>query len=97
MNPLQMMKQAHDMYRKMREVSSKLEKQEFEGESGHGKVKIVMTGKFVAKRISLMPDVLSDKKIETLLIAAINDVCSKISKATEEETKNATGGFKLPF
>jgi DNA-binding YbaB/EbfC family protein len=100
MNIQQIMKQAQNMQKKMQEEENKLAQQDFEGSAGGDSIKITMTGKRVTKSVSIDPSLIvpEDKDVlEDLLMVALNDVNTKIDKASEASVSSATGGFKLPF
>ena len=106
MNLQKMMKQAQDVQNKMGEMQARLEEEETEGSSGGGMVKIVMSGKGSAKRLSVDASLLKAEEkemLEDLIVAAINDAKTKIdSRAAQEMSKLASGlglppGMKLPF
>ena len=87
-------------------LQSKMEQQEFSGESGNGAVKIVMTGKGVPVSISVDKSVVDPDDVETLedlLLVAMKNVRENIDNhmASEmEKMQSSLGlppGFKLPF
>ena len=51
MNIQGLMKQAQMMQKKMQEEQQRLEQEEFEGVSGGGMVKVVLSGKFTMKKM----------------------------------------------
>ena len=105
MNIQGIMKQAQMMQKRMEETQAKLAQQEVEGSSGAGMVKVVMTGKFETKKISLDKSLINPDEIdilEDLIVAAINDARTKADKLMEDGMKEVTGGvnlggLKLPF
>ncbi len=104
-----LMKQAQAMQENMQKMQAKLAELEVEGVSGAGLVKVVMTGKHDARRVSIDPSLLTgasddDKEmLEDLIAAAINDAVRKIEETVQEKMASATAGlplppgFKLPF
>jgi len=105
MNIQGIMKQAQMMQKRMEETQAKLAQQEVEGSSGAGMVKVVMTGKFETKKISLDKSLINPEEIdilEDLIVAAVNDARAKADKLMEDGMKEVTGGvnlggLKLPF
>lgn len=94
-----MMKQAQQLQANMQRAQAEIASMEVTGESGGGMAKIVMTGKYEARRVTLDPTVLSsgDKEmLEDLIAAAINDAAQKIEKATKEKMSSSVAGINLP-
>lgn len=99
MNIQKMMKQAQTMQAKLGELQSRLEAEETEGSSGGGTVKIVLTGKGEARRITLDPSVVDAQEkemLEDLIVAAINDAKGKIDATFSEQMGKLAGGLGLP-
>jgi DNA-binding YbaB/EbfC family protein len=99
MNIQKMMKQAQAMQAKMGELQARMELMEFEGQAGSGMVKAVVTGKGIAKKISI-DDSLIDKTekdmLEDLVVAAFNDAKHKSDSAMSSEMSAVTSGLALP-
>lgn len=101
-----MMKQAQEMQKKMKELQEGLANLEVEGSSGGGLVKITVNGKGEVKKIKIDQSLMKPQEaeiLEDLIVAAINEAKKKAEEATAEEMKKLTGGlnlppgFKLPF
>ena len=100
-----LMQQAQKMQAKLAEAQQELANMEVTGESGGGMVKVVLTGKYQARRISIDPSLLEDDKdmLEDLITAAINDAVKRVEQQSQEKMSSmASGiplppGFKLPF
>ena len=101
-----LMQQAQKIQEKMLEAQQKLADLEVTGESGGGLVKLVMTGKHQARRLSIDASLFEEndsEMLEDLVLAAINDAAHKIeSENTDSMSGMAAGmqlppGFKLPF
>ena len=101
-----LMQQAQKMQEKMQEAQQKLSELEVTGESGAGLVKIVLTGKHEARRLSIDPSLMADndqEMLEDLIVSAINDAVRKVESESKESMANMTAGlplpagFKLPF
>ncbi len=105
MNIQGLMKQAQVMQKKMQETQERLAKEEREGTSAGGLVKVVLNGKSEMKKISIDKSlVIADETdvLEDLIMAAYNDAHNKIDTMQEEGMKEATGGvnfggLKIPF
>ena len=62
-------------------------------------VKITLTGKGIARRLTLDPSVVDAKEkdiLEDLIVAAINDAKTKIDNSTNERMGKVTSGMNLP-
>ena len=101
-----LMQQAQKMQAKMQEAQEKLAEMEVTGESGAGLVKIVMTGKHEARKLSIDPSLLADddqEMLEDLIVSAINDAVKKVEAESKDSMAGMTAGiplppgFKLPF
>ena len=93
----QMMKQAQMMQENMRRMQEQLGTMEVEGQSGSGMVKITMTCKYQARRVSIDPSLTADREmLEDLLVAAINDAAQKVEATVAEKMSSLTAGMGLP-
>lgn len=95
-----LMKQAQQMQEKMQQAQRELATTEVEGQAGAGMVKVLMTGRYDVRRVTIDEMVMAEDKdlLEDLLAAAVNDAVKKV----EANNKNALGGmlppgFKMPF
>ena len=98
-NISQIMKQAKAMQEKMNELQQKVEKEEIEGSSGGGLVKLTLNGKYVATKISIDPSLMKESEtdiLEDLIIAAINDATKKIAENMNNQLGSISGGIDLP-
>lgn len=94
-----LMRQAQEMQKKMQQVQENLANAEFEGQSGGGMVRVVITGSGIAKKIIIDDSLLNkDEKeiLEDLLIAAFNDAKKKSDEGSSESMKSVTNGIPLP-
>ena len=93
-----LMKQAHEMQANMQKAQEEIASMEVTGESGGGMVKITMTGKYEARRVSIDDSLLGDDKdmLEDLVAAAINDAAHKVEASTQERMAGLTTGLNLP-
>jgi len=93
----QMMKQAQMMQENMRRMQEQLGTLEVEGQSGSGMVKVAMTCKHEARRVSIDPSLTSDREmLEDLLVAAFNDAARKVEATVQEKMGALTAGMGLP-
>lgn len=93
-----LMKQAQAMQENMQRMQEEVAKMEVEGQSGGGLVKVTMTGKHEARRVSIDPSLLEDDKdmLEDLIAAAINDATRRIEQEQQEKMSGMTSGMNLP-
>ena len=93
-----LMKQAQEMQANMQKAQEEIASMEVTGESGGGMVKITMTGKYEARRVSIDDSLLGDDKdmLEDLVAAAINDAAHKVESSTQERMSGLTTGLDLP-
>ena len=107
MNMMNMMKQAQNIQKKLKEVQDELNAAEVSGEAGNGSVKVITDGKGIFKSIKLSaeainpenPSSVSEDSIEMLedmITAAIHSTTEKATKQMEEKMKAVTGGFSIP-
>ena len=94
-----MLSKAKKVQDKMKEVQENLKKIEVEGASGGNLVKVVLSGDYEMKSISISPDSKNEKEeiLSDLIKAAYSDCREKLKKKTSEELLKATGGFSPPF
>ena len=93
-----LMKQAQQMQENMKKAQEELAKIEVEGQSGAGLVKVVITCKFVVKKVSIDPSLVGEDKdmLEDLVMAAMNDAVAKADAATQAKMQGLTAGLNLP-
>lgn len=92
-----LMKQAQQMQENMKKVQDQIAVLEVEGESGAGMVKVLMTGKYEVRRVTIDPSVLDDREmLEDLVAAAVNSAVHKVEDTTQERMSGFTAGLNLP-
>ena len=99
MNIQKMMKQAQEMQNKIAALQDKIAEEESEGSSGGGMVKVVLSGKGLAKKIAIddkLIDVNEKEMLEDLIIAAFNDAKNKTEANLSEQMAKLTQGLGLP-
>ena len=96
-NIAQMMQKAQRMQENMQKVQEELAQMEVTGQSGGGAVKVILTGKFDARKVAIDPSVLADAEmLEDLLVAAINDAVAKANEESNKRMAAVTAGMPLP-
>jgi len=93
-----LMKQAQQMQEKVQTIQDEIANSEVHGESGAGLVKIVMTGRYDVRKVTIDQDLLSEDKelLEDLLAAAVNDAVKKVEKNQQEKMSGLTAGMPMP-
>ena len=93
-----LMKQAQLMQENMKKLQEQLAVMEVEGQAGSGLVKVVMTGKYQVKRVTIDPKLLGDDKemLEDLVMVAFNDAARIVDATTQEKMSGVTAGLPLP-
>ena len=87
----------------MKKLQEQLAATEVEGQSGSGKVRVMMTCRHEVKRVTISPDLLAEDKemLEDLVAAAINDAVRRVEATVQEKMAGVTAGLppglKLPF
>jgi hypothetical protein len=96
-NIQQMMKQAQKMQDQMKDVQQQMEATEFTGSAGGGSVTITCNGKYEFKKVSINEDAMGDREmLEDMMLAAIKDATSKVTKTMEEKMGSVTAGLNIP-
>jgi len=107
MNIMQMMQQAQNIQKRLKDVQSELAAAEVEGEALGGAVKVICDGQGKFKSIKLSaelinpenPESVDEDTIETLEDAIITAITQTTKKATDEmesKIKSVTGGISIP-
>lgn len=94
-----LMKQAQKMQENLQKAQQEIAQMETTGEAGGGLVRIVLTGRYEARRVSIDDSLLTDDKdmLEDLVAAAINDAVRKVEQVTQEKLAGMAGGMGLPL
>jgi len=100
-----MLSKAKAMQEKMKEVQEQIKQIEVEGVSGGDLVKVVLTGDYEIKSITISEVAKKESQeiINDLIKAAYNNAKDNLKKKSAEELSKVTGGlnlpadFKLPF
>ena len=101
MNMMNMMKQAQNIQKKLKETQDELNKMDISGEAGNGSVKVICDGKGLFKSIKLSAEAInpenpSSVSEDTIVTTAINQTSGKAIKVMEEKMKAVTGGISIP-
>lgn len=94
-----LMQQAQQMQAKIQEAQADLANKEFEGNSGGGMIKAIVSGSGEVKKISIDSTLINkDEKdvLEDLIVAAINSAKKNADDGSASIMKNVAGDMKLP-
>ena len=97
--------EAKELENNMKESQQRIKKIEAEGEAGGNLVKVILTGDYELKSITISDEAKKEDQeiINDLIIAAYHNAKEKLKKKSAEELSKVTGGlnlpsdFKLPF
>lgn len=94
-----LMAQAQQLQEQMRIVQEEIAREEVQGESGGGLVRVTMTGRHDVRRVHLEPSLLGEDRevIEDLIAAAVNDAVRRVEALQRERLAGAASGLSLPF
>jgi DNA-binding YbaB/EbfC family protein len=90
-----MMKKLQEMQQKVAETKARLNTITVTGESGNGKVNIVVNGNRVVKSVTINDDLnaFDKEELEDLLILAMNKALESAEQVNETEMKAASAGM----
>ncbi|MDO5650019.1 MAG: YbaB/EbfC family nucleoid-associated protein [Gallicola sp.] len=94
-----MMKQVQKMQKQMEETQKKLEESVVTATAGGGAIEVVVNGKKEVQSVTIDPDILDPEEVEMLqdlIMVAVNDAISQVTKQSEEEMGKITGGMNIP-
>ena len=94
-----MLSKAKIMQEKMKEAQEQIKKIEVEGKAGGNLVKVVLTGDYELKSITIATEAKKEDQeiINDLIIAAYNNAKENLKKKSTEELSKVTGGLNLPL
>ena len=94
-----MLSKAKIMQEKMKEAQEQIKKIEVEGKAGGNLVKVVLTGDYELKSITIATEAKKEDQeiINYLIIAAYNNAKENLKKKSTEELSKVTGGLNLPL
>ena len=94
-----MLSKAKVMQEKMKKAQDQIKKIEVEGLSGGELVKVVLSGDYEIKSITINESAKNESQdiINDLIIAAYNNAKENLKKKSAEEISKVTGGLNLPM
>ena len=94
-----MLTKAKAMQDKMKDAQEQIKKLEVEGVSGGNLVKVILTGDYELKSISLSDAAKKEDQeiVNDLIVAAYNNAKENLKKRSAEELSKVTGGLNLPL
>jgi DNA-binding YbaB/EbfC family protein len=98
-NMQQFMKQAQKMQAEMMKQQEELQNTVFSASSGGGMVTVNMNGQYEIVSLKIDPQVVDPEDVEMLedlVTAAIQEVLTKVSEATNNAMSQLTSGIKIP-
>ncbi len=98
-NMNKMLKQAQKMQAQMMQAQEEMNKQEIEGTSGGGMVKIVINGAQEIQSVTLNPEVVDPddvEMLEDLIVAAFQNAQEKVKDLSNNKFGNLTAGLNIP-
>ena len=107
MNIMQMMKQAQNLQKKLKDTQAELANIEITAEAAGGAVKVICDGQGKFKSIKLSPEAINSENpssvdsdsiemLEDIITSAIQQASEKATKQMEEKMKAVTGGLNIP-
>ncbi len=93
-----LMKQAHDMQKKMARAQEELKQMVAEGNAGGGIVRAHVNGQREILSIKIDPEVMKSEDpemVEDMIVAAVNQGLKKAAEMAQKELGKATGGLDL--
>ena len=93
-----LMQQAQKMQENVQRLNDELASVEVEGQAGAGLVKVTLTCKYKARRVSIDPSLVGEDKdmLEDLVAAAFNDAVRRAEEASQQRMAALTAGMPLP-
>ena len=90
--------QAKEIQKKMKDVQESIKNIEAEGISGGNSVKVILNGDGELKKIDIDEKLFKEDKeiVEDLIVAAHNNAKQKLKQKSSEEISKITGGLNLP-
>ena len=99
MNMFEMLRQAHAMKEKMKNLQEELERQTFSASAGDGAVTVVLNGKHEVQKITLDPKVLQSGDagmLQDFIQKAVNEAGRQVKEKLKSEVSKLTGGLDIP-
>ena len=94
-----MLQKAKQMQQKMKEAQDEIKNLQVEGVSGGSLVKVVLSGDYELKSISISEAAKKESQeiINDLIIAAYNNAKENLKKKSSEQLSKIASGINLPF
>lgn len=94
----ELMQKAQEMQKRMQDIQKQISDLVVVGKAGNNDVEVHMTGSHAAKRVKLSSALLLEEKdvIEELIVAAINDACTKIESDAKGKMTELMKNMQLP-
>jgi DNA-binding YbaB/EbfC family protein len=95
---MDMMRQAREMQKKMKQAQKRMAKTEITAEAGGGMVSVVINGKLEVRGVTIDPALFTEgdvAMIQDLVTSAVNAAIQKAQDVMAEEMKQVTGGLDL--
>ncbi len=94
-----MLQKAKQMQQKMKEAQDEIKNIQVEGVSGGNLVKVILTGDYELKSISISESAKKESQeiINDLIVAAYNNARANLKKKSSDEISKLTGGVNLTF
>ena len=107
MDIMQIMKQAQNMQKKLKDAQDELAKIEVKGEAADGAVTVICDGQGKFKSIKMKPELIdpdNPQEIDPEFVGMLEDVVTtalvrasmEATKVMEEKMKSVTGGINIP-
>jgi DNA-binding YbaB/EbfC family protein len=94
-----LMKQAQEFQKKMKQMQEELKNKTVEATAGGGMVTVIANGRQDIISIKIEPEVVNPtdvEMLEDLILAAVNEAKRKSEELAQEEMKKITGGMNIP-
>ena len=94
-----MLKKVMDLKGEMESIKESLAKERVDGQSGGGKVRVVMNGKMELLELKIDPSAMTPENpaaLENLVKAAINDAIDKAQDLVKDRMSSVTQGLNIP-
>ena len=98
-NPMELLKNFHDIQSKMGEFQTKLSSISAAGYAGGDMVKVEINGHMQILDVRITKEIIDPNDtgmLEELIKAAFNDAMQKIKDKINEEASSLTGGLNIP-
>jgi nucleoid-associated protein EbfC len=87
------------LQKEFKNIQKKLQRSESQGESKDGSVKVMVNGEYCLTGLQIDESLLKSadkKKIESMIISAVNNAVEKVKEYAASEMGRLTGGLNIP-